>query len=141
MDRTTAEPNSVSDHSGSSRLEFVPMPSTCDNVLYEAADRIAWITVNNPDKLNALDRATVGEIAAAGKEAQDDASIRVIVLTGAGGKAFVAGADIKEMASLSPLEAQSRNRRREESFRSLKFSMSAKMICQDLRMVRSLREA
>ncbi len=86
------------------------MPSTYDNVLYEAAGGIAWITVNNPDKLNALDRATVGEIAAACGQAQDDANIRVIVLTGAGEKAFVAGADIREMASLSPLQAQSFSR-------------------------------
>jgi enoyl-CoA hydratase len=86
------------------------MPSTYDNVLYETAGNVAWITVNNPDKLNALDRATVGEIAAAGRQAQDDAGIRVIVLTGAGEKAFVAGADIKQMASLSPVEAQSFSR-------------------------------
>ena len=86
------------------------MPSTYDNVLYEAVGGIAWITVNNPDKLNALDRTTVGEIAAACRQAQDDADVRVIVLTGAGEKAFVAGADIKQLASLNPVEAQSFSR-------------------------------
>jgi len=83
------------------------MSSTEQHVLYEAADSIAWITVNNPDKLNALDRKTVEEIAAAATRAQDDTDVRVIVLTGAGEKAFVAGADINEMASLNPADAQS----------------------------------
>ena len=86
------------------------MPSTYDNVLYEVADSVAWITVNNPDKLNALDRQTVEEIAAAASQAQDDAGVRVIVLTGAGEKAFVAGADIKQMAALNPADAQSFSR-------------------------------
>ena len=98
------------------------MPSTYDNVLYEAAGNLAWITVNNPDKLNALDRATVGEIAAACRRAGDDASVRVIALTGAGDKAFVAGADIKQMASLSPLEAQSFSRFLQQSLNALERS-------------------
>src|SRR5262245_55758971 len=76
------------------------------NVLYEASGRIAWITVNRPDKLNALNRATVIEIASAGRRAVADPEVGVIVVTGAGEKAFVAGADIAEMASLGPSEAQ-----------------------------------
>ncbi len=84
--------------------------STYDHVLYEAADRVAWITVNKPEKLNALDRKTVEEIAAATTRAGEDDSVRVIVLTGAGEKAFVAGADIKEMSTLDPVEAQSFSR-------------------------------
>lgn len=77
-----------------------------ENVLYEVREGCAWITVNRPDKLNALDRATMGEIAAAVKEALADPEAAVLVLTGAGEKAFVAGADIKEMSSMSAAEAQ-----------------------------------
>jgi enoyl-CoA hydratase/carnithine racemase len=86
------------------------MSSTYDNLLYETTGKLAWITVNNPDKLNALDRKTVEEIAAAASRAEEDADVAVIVLTGAGEKAFVAGADIKEMASLNPAEAQAFSR-------------------------------
>jgi enoyl-CoA hydratase len=76
------------------------------NVLYEVAGRIAWITVNRPDKLNALNRTTVLSIAAAAKRAVDDPAVGVLVVTGAGEKAFVAGADIAEMAALGPADAQ-----------------------------------
>jgi enoyl-CoA hydratase/carnithine racemase len=77
-----------------------------ENVLYEVQDYCAWITVNRPDKLNALDRATMTEIAAAAAEALADDDVAVLVLTGAGEKAFVAGADIKEMSAMSAAEAQ-----------------------------------
>jgi enoyl-CoA hydratase len=77
-----------------------------ENVLYEVQDGCAWITINRPDKLNALDRATMREIAAAATEAKADSEVAVIVVTGAGEKAFVAGADIKEMSSMSAAEAQ-----------------------------------
>jgi enoyl-CoA hydratase len=77
-----------------------------DVVTYEAADRVAWITVNRPDKLNALNRATTRAIAAEVRRAVDDPGVGVVVLTGAGEKAFVAGADIAEMAALGAHEAQ-----------------------------------
>ena len=69
---------------------------------YEVADAIATITVAREAKLNALDLATIGELAAAFASARADGSVRVVVLTGAGGKAFVAGADIEEMSALAP---------------------------------------
>ncbi len=75
-------------------------------VLYDVRDRAAWITVNRPDRLNALDRRTVSEIAAAADLAEADEGVSVLVLTGAGEKAFVAGADIAEMSSMTPAEAQ-----------------------------------
>jgi len=75
-------------------------------VLYEVADRIAWVTINRPDKLNALNRATVAAIAGAARRAVADPAVGVVVVTGAGEKAFVAGADIAEMAALGPSEAQ-----------------------------------
>lgn len=64
------------------------------------------ITLNRPEKLNALNRETVDELHAAFAAASVDASVRVVVLTGAGGKAFVAGADIAEMDALTPIQAR-----------------------------------
>jgi len=77
-----------------------------NNVLYEVQATAAWITVNRPDKLNALNRETMEEIGAAVERALEDAAVRVLVFTGAGDKAFVAGADIAEMAALNAAEAQ-----------------------------------
>ncbi len=68
-------------------------------VTYEVADRIATITVNRPDKLNALNDEVMAEIDAAFIRAGDDESCGVVILTGAGEKAFVAGADIGELAT------------------------------------------
>ncbi len=68
-------------------------------VLYEARDRIATITVNRPDKLNALNDEVMGEIDAAFTQAGADPACGVVILTGAGEKAFVAGADIGELAT------------------------------------------
>ena len=82
------------------------MPQDQANVLYSVTDRVAWITVNRPDTLNALNRATVVAIAAAADRAVSDPEVGVIVVTGAGDKAFVAGADITEMANLDALGAQ-----------------------------------
>jgi len=70
------------------------------NVLYNISGAVATITVNRPDKLNALNAGTLGDLAAAFSAAAEDATVRAVVLTGAGGKAFVAGADIGEIAGL-----------------------------------------
>ena len=67
---------------------------------------IRRITVNRPDKLNALNAATLDALFAAFDEAGEDAAIRVVVLTGAGPKAFVAGADIAEMSGLRATEGR-----------------------------------
>jgi enoyl-CoA hydratase len=64
------------------------------------------ITVNRPDKLNALNVATLDALLAAFTQAADDGAVRAIVLTGAGPKAFVAGADIAEMAALTPVQGR-----------------------------------
>lgn len=69
-------------------------------------DGIRWITVSRPEKMNALDRATVAELAEAAERAESDPDVVAIVLTGAGDKAFVAGADIAEMRDLAPEEAK-----------------------------------
>ena len=67
---------------------------------------IRVITVNRPDKLNALNAATLDALDAAFRAADADPAVRVVVLTGAGPKAFVAGADIAEMNTLSPVEGR-----------------------------------
>lgn len=68
-----------------------------ENLLYEAAAGIATITINRPQVLNALNQATIAELAGALKEARGDPNVRVVILTGAGEKAFIGGADVKEM--------------------------------------------
>jgi enoyl-CoA hydratase len=72
------------------------------------ADRgaVRVITVNRPDKLNALNAATLDALHAAFREAAADPAVRVVVLTGSGPKAFVAGADIAEMNALTPVEGR-----------------------------------
>ena len=76
------------------------------NLRYDVSDRVAWILVDRSDKLNALNRATVIEIGAAAARAIADPGVGVLVVSGAGDKAFVAGADIVEMAGLDARAAQ-----------------------------------
>jgi enoyl-CoA hydratase len=71
---------------------------TYENILLEKKNAIAYVTVNRPKVLNALNMATMEELGAAFSEIKADAAIRVVILTGAGEKAFVAGADIGELA-------------------------------------------
>ena len=68
------------------------------HVLYAVADRIATVTVNRPDKLNALNDAVMADLGTAFAAAQKDPAVGVVIVTGAGEKAFVAGADIAELA-------------------------------------------
>jgi len=71
------------------------------NLLVSDAESIRTITINRPDQLNALNRATIDELDRALTEADSDKSVRVVIITGSGPKAFVAGADIKEFAHFS----------------------------------------
>ncbi|WP_256777284.1 MULTISPECIES: enoyl-CoA hydratase-related protein [unclassified Stenotrophomonas] len=77
-----------------------------DPVHVADAGAVRTVTVNRPDKLNALDRATLQGLDAAFAAAAADPEVRVVVLTGAGPKAFVAGADIAEMNGLSPVQGR-----------------------------------
>ena len=72
-----------------------------ENVLIEKRGRVAIVTVNRPDKLNALNIATRRDILAAFDQLDKDSEIRVVVITGAGEKAFIAGADINEFAGMT----------------------------------------
>ena len=74
-----------------------------ENLLYEVKDAIAYITFNRPKVLNALNNKTMEELDACVGEAGRDESVRAIILTGAGEKAFVAGADINELARHTPV--------------------------------------
>jgi enoyl-CoA hydratase len=78
-------------------------------LLFDLADGIARITINRPDKLNALNAAVIGELADAAERVDADAGVRGVILTGAGAKAFVAGADITELAAQGPFEAKQRS--------------------------------
>jgi enoyl-CoA hydratase len=75
-------------------------------LLIEDRGAVRLITLNRPDKLNALNQETIGELHQAFDQAAEAPSVRVVVLTGAGPKAFVAGADISEMNGLSPVQAR-----------------------------------
>ena len=88
---------------------------------FAVADRIATITVNRPDKLNALSDATIAELGRAIDEARDRDDVAGVLLTGAG-RAFVAGADIAELSSQSSAEAKRRSRRGQEVFRRFETS-------------------
>src|SRR5690349_18757093 len=76
------------------------------NLLIEDRDGVRTITLNRPDKLNALNQSTIAELHSAFEAAAADPSVRVVILTGAGPKAFVAGADIAEMNGLTPVQAR-----------------------------------
>lgn len=90
------------------------------NILLEQIETGIWrLTVNRPKALNALDPATIGEIGEAAARVGADSDARVLVITGAGDKAFVAGADIKVMQALSAVQAQQFARRTMAVFRSL----------------------
>jgi enoyl-CoA hydratase len=76
------------------------------NLLIEDRGAVRTITLNRPDKLNALNRETIGELDLAFAQAQSEDGVRVVVLGGSGDKAFVAGADIGELAACTPLQAR-----------------------------------
>ena len=80
------------------------------NVLYEKKAAIAYVTVNRPKVLNALNTPTWADLRIAFEHARDDAAVRGVILTGAGNKAFIAGADIAELAHLSAVEAEQSSR-------------------------------
>ncbi|AOW18225.1 enoyl-CoA hydratase [Polaribacter vadi] len=72
-----------------------------ENIIVEKGDGLGQITINRPKKLNALNKDTITELSLAFKLLEDDTEVKVIILTGSGEKAFVAGADIAEFANFS----------------------------------------
>jgi enoyl-CoA hydratase/carnithine racemase len=85
-----------------------------DNVVYEKQDALAYVTVNRPKVLNALNTPTWKDLRRAFEDARDDSVVRGVILTGAGDKAFIAGADISELAHVSAVEAEESSRSGQE---------------------------
>jgi enoyl-CoA hydratase/carnithine racemase len=81
-----------------------------ENVLYEKRNGIGYVTVNRPKVLNALNTPTWADIRTAFEDARDDTSVRGVILTGAGNKAFIAGADISELSHATALDAERASR-------------------------------
>ncbi len=84
----------------------VTTPTTFENLTYEKKNAIAYVTVNRPKVLNALNMATMEELRTVFHGIKADDSIRVVILTGAGEKAFVAGADLNELAKHNAVEGK-----------------------------------
>jgi enoyl-CoA hydratase/carnithine racemase len=82
---------------------------TLANVLYEKKGAIAYVTVNRPKVLNALNTPTWKDLRTVFEDARDDAAVRGVILTGTG-KAFIAGADISELAHLTAFDAEQSSR-------------------------------
>src|SRR5512143_3216936 len=88
---------------------------TYENLTVEVHDKIARVTVNRPKVLNALNERTVREIQAAFIALGDDRSVGVVIITGTGEKSFVAGADINELARMTPLGGEASSRLGQEA--------------------------
>jgi enoyl-CoA hydratase len=93
--------------------------STLQNLELRDRGAVRTITINRPDKLNALNRATIAELHEVFAQAKKDAGVRCLVLTGAGAKAFVAGADISEFHSLPPAIAREFSLAGQRAFRAI----------------------
>jgi enoyl-CoA hydratase len=92
---------------------LTPSPTTAltlANVLYEKKGAIAYVTVNRPKVLNALNTPTWKDLRTAFEDAQNDVTVRGVILTGAGDKAFIAGADISELAHANAVDAERSSR-------------------------------
>ena len=89
-----------------------------ETLTYAVSDRIATVTINRPDKLNALNASVIAELGQAIDSARADDAVGGIILTGAG-RAFVAGADITELSSQTPVLAKARARAGQDVFRRL----------------------
>jgi enoyl-CoA hydratase len=89
------------------------------NIRVEKRPPLAVVTIDRPKVLNALNTETINELATAFDDLANDAATRVILLAGAGGRAFAAGADIRELASLTPGEAQELSQHGQRIFRRI----------------------
>jgi enoyl-CoA hydratase len=99
-----------------------------DNILVVKNNKIAQVTINRPNKLNALNSATIHELSDAFEDLEDDEDVNVIVLTGSGDKAFVAGADISEFAHFSVDEGGGLARKGQEMLFNLIENLSTPVI-------------
>jgi enoyl-CoA hydratase len=96
-----------------------PSPMTFTTLLYQISDGLAHVTVNRPDKLNALNATVIAELDEAVTRLTADPEVRGVILTGAGSKAFVAGADIGEIGGQDAVVGQARSRTGQRMMRRL----------------------
>ena len=89
---------------------------TYENLIVEVRDRIGRVTVNRPKVLNALNEKTIREIHLAFSALRNDTQVGAVILTGAGEKAFVAGADINELATMTPLQGEASSKLGQAAF-------------------------
>src|SRR3984885_3878771 len=87
-------------------MSTTEVSTSFENITYEVKGPIAYITLNRPKVLNALNRKTLEELNAAFHAAKDDRTIKGIILTGSGEKAFIAGADIAEISAIDNDKAE-----------------------------------
>ncbi len=87
-------------------MNLAAKATTHPNVLYNKKGAIAHVTINRPEVMNSLNQATFAELRLAYEHARDDAAVAGVIMTGAGDRAFIAGADINELAGLSAIEAK-----------------------------------
>src|SRR5436305_14849119 len=87
-----------------------------ENIKVEVAEGILRLTIDRPKVLNALNAQTVAEIDRAFRAARNDDGVRAVIVTGAGEKAFVAGADINELAAQTPISGKETSQRGQEVF-------------------------
>jgi len=92
---------------------------TYENLILDVKDRIARVTVNRPKVLNALNERTVREIHAVFASLRDNPDVGVVILTGSGEKAFVAGADINELAVMTPLQGEASSKLGQAALREI----------------------
>ena len=87
-----------------------------ENLLLDREAALAVVTINRPQVLNALNTSTIDELRSAAVELAGDSSVRAVIITGAGEKAFAAGADIKELARQRPVECRAHALRGQQAF-------------------------
>jgi enoyl-CoA hydratase len=90
-----------------------------DTLLFDVADHVALVTINRPDKLNALNATVIRELGEMAEQVAGDGAIHGLIITGAGAKAFVAGADIGEIAEQGPLDGAERSATGQAVFRKI----------------------
>ena len=100
----------------------------CENILIQLENSIQTITINRPSKLNALNKATIEELSQVLIASDEEASVRVVIITGAGEKAFVAGADISEFSEFSVEEGKGLSKKGHDELFSLIDQMKTPVI-------------
>jgi hypothetical protein len=91
-------------------MDTTAAESRFETLLYVKKGSTAYVTLNRPKVMNALNQKAIAELTEVFTDSRDDASIRGVILTGAGDKAFIAGADISELARATPIQAQRQTR-------------------------------